>query len=310
VEAGGEPGLWGDGDLGATVDDGVEDAVGGVLGGGRDDGGGRGEGEPAILFFLIADEAGLDVGAGAHEAGADGGDADAFVAKFGVEAFGEAYEGEFAGGVGQHVGHGEFAADGSYVDDGGAGGVGFGVSFEHVGEDCVGGVEGGEEVGGHSAAVGGEGLVFDGADLDDAGVIDEDVDAAEVLDGMIDEAGGLGGVGEVGGDEEDVVGGEDGLALEEQMPGSGEFLDLAGGEDEFGAGSAEALGYGEAQAARASGDDYDLFAAGGAGHEGPGCCRRSHAGEDLEGGGGLLHRCPMMLEWGDSSLFPDDGMRR
>ncbi len=53
MEAGGEPGLWGDGDLGAAVEDGVVDAVGGVLGGGGDDGGGGGEGEPAILFGLV-----------------------------------------------------------------------------------------------------------------------------------------------------------------------------------------------------------------------------------------------------------------
>jgi hypothetical protein len=52
---------------------------------------------------------------------------------------------------------------------------------------------------------GGDGLVFDGADLDDAGVVDEDVDATEVGDGVFDEIGGLGGVGEVGGDEEDIV---------------------------------------------------------------------------------------------------------
>ena len=61
-------------------------------------------------------------------------------------------------------------------------------ALEQVGERGVGGVEGGEEVGGHGAAVGGEGLVFDGADLDDAGVVDEDVDAAEVADGVVDEA--------------------------------------------------------------------------------------------------------------------------
>jgi hypothetical protein len=29
----------------------------------------------------------------------------------------------------------------------------------------------------------------------------------------------------------------------------------------------------------------------------------------MEGGGGLLHRYPMMLEWGDSSLFPDDELK-
>ena len=148
--------------------------------------------------------------AGAHEAGADGGDADAFVAQFGVEALGEADEGEFAGDVGEHVGHGELAANAGDVDDGGVAVAG--RVLEQVRERGVGGVERGEEVGGHGAAIGVEGLVFDGADFDDAGVVDEDVDAAEVGDGVVDERGGLGGVGEVGGDEEEVFGAGGGVA--------------------------------------------------------------------------------------------------
>jgi len=95
-----------------------------------------------------------------------------------------------------------------------------GVAVEQMGERGVGGVEGGEEVGGHGSAVGGEGLVFNGADFDDAGVVDEDVDAAVVVDGTLDERGGLGGVGEVAGDEEDVLGGVDGFALEEGLAGA------------------------------------------------------------------------------------------
>ena len=80
-----------------------------------------------------------------------------------------------------------------------------GVATEKMGERGVGGVEGGEEVCGHGSAVGGDGLVFDGTDFDDTGVVDEDVDATEVADGVVDERDGLVGVGEVGGDEEDVV---------------------------------------------------------------------------------------------------------
>ncbi len=181
-------------------------------------------------FFALAGEFGVGFASGAHEAGADGGDADAFVAEFGVEAFGEADESEFAGDVGEHVGHGEFAADAGDVDDGCV--FVAGVAVEQVGKRGVGGVEGGEEVGGHGSAIGGDGLVFDGADFDDAGVVDEDVDAAEVADGVIDEHGGLGGVGEVGGDEEDVVGGLDGSAVEEGVAGGDEFFEVAGGEDE------------------------------------------------------------------------------
>ena len=81
------------------------------IGGDGDAGGGGGEDEPAALGFDVADELGVVFAAGAHEAGADGGDADAFVAQLGVQAFGEADEGELGGGVGQHVRHGDLAAD-------------------------------------------------------------------------------------------------------------------------------------------------------------------------------------------------------
>jgi hypothetical protein len=128
--------------------------------------------------------------------------------------------------------HGELAADAGDVDDGGVASAGF--AAEQVGQRGVGGVEGSEEVGGHGAAVGGDGLVFDGADFDDAGVVDEDVDVAEVVDGVVDEEGGLGCVGEVGGDEKDVVGGLDGLAGEKRVAGEDELVQIAGGEDEFG----------------------------------------------------------------------------
>lgn len=116
--------MRGDGDLGATVDDGIVDAVGGVTGRGGDNGGRGGEGEPAILGGLVADEGGLDMRASTHEAGADGGDPDTLVAEFGVEAFGEADESKLTGDIGQHVRDRDFAADGGDVDDGRAQGLG------------------------------------------------------------------------------------------------------------------------------------------------------------------------------------------
>jgi hypothetical protein len=173
-----------------------------------------------------------------------------------VKAFGVADEGEFAGDVGEQVGNGDLAADAGDVDDGGVA-VDV-VAAEQVWERGVGGVEGGEEVGGHGAAIGVEGLVFDRAYFDDAGVVDEDVDAAEVADGVVDECGGLDGVGEVGGDEEDVVGRLDGSAVEEGVAGGNEFFDVAGGEDEFGSVAAVAFGLGEAETAGAAGDEDDL----------------------------------------------------
>ena len=234
----------------------------------------------------------MDFATGAHEAGTDGGDADAFVAELGVEAFGEADEGEFTGHVREHVGHGEFAADAGDVDDGGV--AVDRIAAEKVRESGVGRVEGREEVGGHGAAVGGEGLVFDGSYFDDPGVIDEDVDAAEVADGVVDEHDGLGGVGEVGGDEEDVVGGLDGFAIEESVAGGDEFFLVTGSEDEFGSGAGVTFGECETEAAGAACDEDDLAGAAfwRAGLKGIGCGCRGDAGEDLcgvEDGTRFLH---------------------
>ncbi len=81
-----------------------------------------------------------------------------------------------------------------------------GLLLAQVRECGPGGVEGGEEVDLHGALEDLEGLGFDGADVDDAGVVDEDVDAAEAGDGFVDEALGFFGLGEVGGDEVEVFG--------------------------------------------------------------------------------------------------------
>jgi len=236
----------------------------------------------------------VDFAAGAHEAGADGGDADTFVAEFGVEAFGEADEGELAGDVWEHVRHGELAADAGDVDDGGV--AVDRVAVEEVGKRGVGGVEGGEEVGGHGAAIGGDRLVFNGADLDDTGVVYEDIDAAEVADGVVDEHGGLGGVGEVAWKQEDIVGGLDGFAREESVAGVGEFFYVAGDEDDLCSGAAVAVGEGEAETTGASGDEYDPTGAAlwrsWPQRIGSGC--GDDAGENLSGmeyGSGCLHNC-------------------
>ena len=69
----------------------MEDFVGSVFGGDSDAGGVGGEVEPAAFEFDVAYDFGVVFSAGAHEAGADGGDSNALVAKFGVEAFGESY---------------------------------------------------------------------------------------------------------------------------------------------------------------------------------------------------------------------------
>ena len=208
----GKPRLRRNGDLRTSGRYGRIDAVGGVAHRGRDNGCGGGEGEPARFLMLIAYKADVDVRAGAHEAGADGSDADAFMAKLSVKALRETDEGEFAGDVGQKMRHGNFASDGCDVDDGGGALV---RDAQHVRQRGLGSVERAEEIGGHGTPVGGEGLVFHRADFNDAGVVDEDIDATEVCDGVIDEVFGLFGVAEVGGDEEDGLRRADGMALQQ-----------------------------------------------------------------------------------------------
>ncbi len=287
-DAGGEPGLRGDGDLSAAGLDGGEDAVGGVGGGGGDDRGFGAEVEPGFFLVALAGEVGVVFAAGTHEAGADGGDADAFVAQFGVQALGEAGERELGGDVGEQVRDGDLAADGGDVDDGAMGGLAGEGQGEQVWDGGVDGVEGGEEVGLHGAVVGVDGLVAEGADLDDAGVVDEDVEAAEGAEGLVDEAVALGGVGEVAGDEEDVVFVGDVAGVEEFVAGEFEFVGVACGEGEFEAGAAEAVGEREAEAAGSAGDDGDLAGdkAGREGGEGVDDCGGCGDGS---GEGALVH---------------------
>src|SRR4051812_18737075 len=125
--------------------------------------------------------------------------------------------------------------------------------------------------------------MFNRAYFDDAGVVDENVDPAEVADGLVDEHGGLGRVGKVGRDEENVVGGLDGLVVEEGLAGGDEFFDVAGGEDELGSSAAVAFGKRQAEAAGASSYDDDAAGAvwGRFGFQGPGGGHGDGAGENL-----------------------------
>ncbi len=256
-DAGGEPGLWGDGDLGAAGAGGVEDLVGGVLGGRGDTGSGGAHGEPGELLFGLPGEFSLDAGAGAHEARADGSDANTLLAKLGVEAFGEAGKGELAGHVRKQVRDGDLAADGGNVDYGGFAAVDF-LLREHAWERRLDGVEGAVEVGIHGSVKGVEGLVFEGADLDNAGVVDEDIDSTEVNVGLIDQVLDLCGVGEICRNEEDIFAGADRARIEKSMTSAVQFGRIAGRQDEAIAGLSEAMCEREAKAAGAAGDDHDL----------------------------------------------------
>ena len=162
---------------------------------------------------------------------------------------------------------------------------GFVRRVEHVRDGGADGVQGGKEVGLHGAVVGFGGLVFEGADFDDAGVVDEEVEAAEGADGVFDEAGALGGVGEVAVDEEDVVLVEHVAGAKEAVAREFEVVGVAGGEHEFHAGSSELLREGEAEAAGASGDDGYLAGeeALASGQEGVGCGGGEGGRDDGEG---------------------------
>ncbi len=155
------------------------------------------------------------------------------------------------------------------------------------------GVEGGEEVGVHRTPEGVERLVFDGADLNDAGVVDEGVDASEVAEGVVDQALDLRVVGEVDTVDEDVPGGLDGAFVEEGLTGLVELIEITGAEDEAVACASEAACQGQAKTAGAAGDEDDTGRGDGAGKEEPGGCDGGDAAQDSDGvagaEGGFAH---------------------
>jgi hypothetical protein len=106
-----------------------------------------------------------------------------------------------------------------------------------------------------------------------------------VADGVVDEHCGLGGVGEISGDEKDIIGGLDGLAIEEGVARGDEFFDVSGSEDEFGSGATVALGQGEAESTGAAGDEDNLPGAPfwGAQLKGVSCCYGGDSGEEMRG---------------------------
>ncbi len=164
-------------------------------------------------------------------------------------ALGESDEGELGGGVGEQVRDGDLAADAGDVDDGRAAGSSERSLLAQVREGGPGGVKRSEEVDLHGALEGFEGLRFDGTDVDDAGVVDEDVDASVAVDGFVDEALGFRGLGEVGGDEVKVFGAQVRELGEEICLGLLELGKIARGEDEADGVVGEAGGDGEAETA-------------------------------------------------------------
>lgn len=318
-EACGEGGLGSDGDLGATGGDGAKDAVGGVGGAGGDEWCDGAEGEPAELLIWLAGEAGLNEGAGAEEAGIHGGDADAFLAEFGVQALREADEGELACAVGEQMGNGNLASDAGDVDDAAGGLLAECVALEHVRENGLDGVQRSVEMGFDGALEGVEGLVLEGGYLNDAGVVDEDIELAEGRDCVLDGGDGLCAVGDVGGDEQDAGGVMDGAALEQKLAGAGELVQVAGYEGDAAAGAGETLGEAKAEAAGAAGDQNGFTLEGGQtpapradyqrgeGGSGPGGER---GGEDSGFGGAAQGFHARLDGYGLGAGWMDFGVRR
>ena len=294
-EARGKPCLWGDGDLGAAGELGVADAFGGVLDGGS---GARGRGaevEPGFFFFDVADELGADVGAGAHEAGADGGDADALGAKLRVEAFRVAGEGELAGGIGEQMRDGHFAADRGDVDDGGAMGAAFEFWLaEERGKSGLGGVERSEEVVLHGGFKGFDGLIFDGADLDDAGAVDQDIEALEMADGELNHLSCRVVVGEISGKEEDVVGIGDIAGGDKRAASCLEIALTARDEDKTSTSAAIDAGELKPKAGGAAGDEDDRPVFAGGTRAGAKAPRRDQSGDGDSNLGGA-HAVELLL---------------
>ncbi len=108
----------------------------------------------------------------------------------------------------------------------------------------------------------------------------------KVRDGLVDQLGGLVGIGEVAGEEQDVAGGGYVAGAQEFFASFLQLFLVARGEGEPDAGAAEAMGERETESAGAAGDDGDLAGAEArsAGSESIGKPRGGDGGEEGQGG--------------------------
>src|SRR5260221_1088443 len=160
----------------------------------------------------LRDSAGLEVGAdeacgvyafGLDHAGGDGVDADLLRAKFVGEDASDGVDRALGSGVDRAVGRRQAADGGADVDDAGA--------FAQVLDGSLRGEQETEDVDVEDLVVVIFCEGFDGQELVDAGVVDQDVEVAEVLDGCVDEALSLSGLGHVAMDGDGfATGGRDG----------------------------------------------------------------------------------------------------
>ena len=195
--------LCGDAEMkfGFAVNGGIDDLTSGAAGADGDDRNGIADGEPGVFLFGLAGEDGVAGTAGAHEAGANGGDQDVVFGEFGAEPFAVADQSEFAGGVWKQMRKGDFAADRGDVDD-----ATLAATF-HGGENFTDGVEGPPEIGLHGVFEGFGFLIFRGADEDGAGVVDQNVDFVEFAADLLKDASDFGAKADVAGEREDGMAG-------------------------------------------------------------------------------------------------------
>ncbi len=158
----------------------VGDAGVGGLGGGEEDGFGDVGGVHHVgLGDGLCGAAAAEGELGFDTAGAEDADADAVGAEFGVEGLGEADLGELGGGVDGFVGGALEAGDGGDEEDGA------GALPDHGWGGVAGEEEGRAEVGGDEVVEVRGGGFGDGFVVALAGVVDEDVEAAEGFEGEV-----------------------------------------------------------------------------------------------------------------------------
>ena len=200
--------------------------------------------------------------AGGYGAGADGADADAIGAQVFGHAIGHAEKSPFGGAVEAASGERIFAGERADVDNVSA------AAGNHSGDYGAAGEEHSFQIGVQYSVPVAFGAFVDGAEAAGAGVVDEEVDGAEMGKGFFDEGGDLGGGGDVGGHGEDVVG--FGRRFGRQLgneAGAGGFerIGIASAYSDARAEFGEAFGDGEADAAAGSGDESDVSGEGGSG---------------------------------------------
>ncbi len=131
---------------------------------------------------MIAFEFGVPFRAGPHQAGRDGRDVNAIARQLGPQRIGQSDERELARAVGSEMRHRHSAADGSDVDDASS------AAAAQMRKRLHDQIERRPKMQIHRALEILALHVLERADLNNAGVVDHDVEAAEMLDDLLDRA--------------------------------------------------------------------------------------------------------------------------